>query len=299
MNRRTFLTSLIITPAAAALLAACGDDRKEATPRNTGDTTPPDTSAPTVDGIAHPTGADDVVLRLGYAGGFTMQGASFTFPPTLLVSGDGRVFQPGAQIEIYPGPLLQPVMVRTITEAGVQKLLRLADDAGLLATPPDYTADIPVADAPDTVVTINADGGSYVHQAYALGMDLDASGQTIDGLTPQRAKLKKFVDLIGDITPIVGAENLGEEAPFEATAYRFQAYVVDPAALVGQEPAPTVVPWPASTGIKLAAAAECARLDAAAAGSVFTDAMQNTYFTDEGVTYSIAVGRVLPGDPDC
>ena len=293
MNRRNFLAALVVSPAAAALLAACGDTSTGPT------TTGPGSTVPASSGIQYPTGADDVVLRLAYEGGFMMQGAAFIFPPGLLVSGDGRLFVPGVQTEIYPGPLLSPVMVRTITPAGIEKLLQLADDAGLLTTPADYAAEINVTDVGNTVVQLGAKGETFVHSAFALGLDMDAAGNQVDGLTPQRAKLKKFVDLLGDYEKIVGSENLGPESPFEPTAYRFQAYTVEPDVLAGQEPAPTIVEWPVSTGVTLVDAAQCARLDAAAAGTVFTAALQNTYFTEDGVTYSLAVGRVLPGDPAC
>ena len=298
MNRRDFLAALVISPAAAALLAACGDKSTDPVASDPA-TTDPTTTVPAASGFAYPTGADDVVFKLSYEGGFMMQGAAFIFPPGLLVSGDGRLFVPGAQIEIYPGPLLSPVMVRTITPAGIDKLLQLANDAGLLATPPDYAAEINVTDVGNTVVQIGAKGETFVHSAFALGLDIDAAGNQVDGLTPQRAKLKKFVDLLSDYEKVVGSENLGPEAPFEPTAYRFQAYTVEPDVLAGQEPAPTIVEWPASTGVKLVDAMQCARLDAAAAGTIFADAKQNTYFTDGGVTYSLAVGRVLPGDPAC
>ena len=308
MNRRDFLAALVISPAAAALLAACGDTSNSSPlttdPGTPGPGTPgPGTPGPgttvTAGGFKYATGADDVVVRLGYEGGFMVQGAAYIFPPALLVSGDGRLFVPGAQIEIYPGPLLSPVTVRTITPAGIGRLLQLADDAGLLATPPDYTAEINVTDVGNVVVQLAANGATYVHSAFALGLDVDANGLPVDGLTPQRAKLKKFVDLLGDYTKIAGDENLGPEAAFDATAYRFQAFIVEPDTLAAQDPAPTIVEWPASSGVTLADSTTCARIDAAAAGTLFTEAKQNTYFTEAGVTYSLAVGRVLPGDPAC
>ena len=41
------------------------------------------------------------------------------------------------------------------------------------------------------------------------------------------------------------------------------------------------------------------RVDAAAIGSLFLDAMQNTYFKDGDVVYRVVVRGVLPGDPAC
>lgn len=75
MNRRNFLTALIGTPALAAFLAACGDDTTQSSSDNS---------------LA---GAlDEVVLRIGYEGGFVPAGTSFLNLPTVLVTGDGRVF---------------------------------------------------------------------------------------------------------------------------------------------------------------------------------------------------------------
>ena len=69
------------------------------------------------------------------------------------------MFTQGAVPAIFPGPLLPTVLVRTITEDGVQSLLGIVENAGLLAAPPDYSGGDNVADAPNTVLTINADGG--------------------------------------------------------------------------------------------------------------------------------------------
>jgi len=155
MNRRMFVSALVIVPLVGAL-AACGDpDQVPAeadpttpptspgtTPATTPDTTP-GTAAPS--GIEHPTGADDVVLKLAYEGGFVPFGTIFVNTPTALVSGDGRVFTPAAVPAIYPGPLLPSLRVRHITEADMQSLLKVVDDAGLLAPAPDYTGGLNVA----------------------------------------------------------------------------------------------------------------------------------------------------------
>ncbi len=291
MNRRSFLSALIATPALAALAAACGDP--DQVPVGTDPTTPVTTPATTPAGtaIAHPTGVDDVVLKLSYEGGFVPAGFAFVNTPALLVSGDGRVFAPGAVPAIFPGPLLPSVMVRSITEDGIQALLGAAQRAGLLAAPPDYTGGDNIADAPNTVVTINALGGTFVHSGYALGIDSPES--------PARQKLLDVATTLTDLPAAAGAANLGAEQPFVPASYRLQARVVDPSELTGQEPAPSLVDWPAGAGIALADATTCARVDAAAVGSLFIDAKQNTYFNEGDIVYQLAVAGVLPGDPAC
>ena len=70
------------------------------------------------------------------------------------------MFTPGAQIAIYPGPMLPAIQVQTITEAGIQKILAAADEAGLLADL-DFTEDSLVADAGTATVAINATGRAW------------------------------------------------------------------------------------------------------------------------------------------
>lgn len=298
MNRRSFLSAVAVASMLAAI-AACGDPESapgESDPTPPGSepssvpVTTPDT-APAA-GIEHPTGADDVILKLSYEGGFGPASLFFVKTPSLLISGDSRVFTPAAVPAIFPGPLLPSLLVRNINEAGIQALLGMAKAAGLLAPPPEYPDPHNVADAPSVVLTIQAAGGTFVHSAYALGMGGDPE-------TGARKKLLDLVTAIGDIDKSVGAANLGNDGPFVPTVYRLQAQVVDPSQLTGQDPAPTVVEWPTAAGTSLTSAATCARVDASAVGSLFLDAKQNTYFKEGDVVYVVVVAGVLPGDPAC
>ena len=293
MDRRNFLSVLIGTPALAALIAACGDNTVQ-----TGDSTIPDTPT-TLSGISHPTGADEVLLRIGYEGGFVSPDMLFARIPTLLVTGDGQAIVQGAMPAIYPGPLLTPLFQRTVDEVGVQAILSLAREKGLLAAAPDYAVPPEgpmVADAPDTVVEIAANGTTYVHRAYALGIDGTNS-------TPARDALNAFVMAISDLAAVVGSEHIDAGSPFAPTSFRVRATPVDPAQFT--EPSPTIREWPADTGIVLAQASDCAIVDAAKVTALFTESNQLTFFTeaDAGgatVTYQLAVVQVLPGDrTDC
>jgi hypothetical protein len=286
MNRRSFLSIAVATPVLAALVG-CGDPDQEAATDPTTQGTVPGTLPDAA--IAHPTGAADVVLRLTSEGGFVPAGYAFVNTPSLLVSGDGRVFTQGAVPAIFPWPLLPAVMVRTITEDGMQALLKIVQSSGLLTEPPDYTGGDNVADAPNTVLAINANGGSFVHSAYALGIGQPES--------PARQRLLDATAALGDLEKAAGAANLGTNQPFAPTAYRLQARAVDPASATA--PPEPVVDWPTTTGVSLANAVECARVDAAVVGSLFTDAKQNTYFNEGDVIYQLSVAGVLPGDPAC
>jgi hypothetical protein len=162
----------------------------------------------------------------------------------------------------------------------------------LLQTPPDYTVvDINVADASTTQLVLDAAGGSFVHEAYALGLQDPAE-------TKDRNVLNGVAIQLRDLETLVGAQSLGNDAPFVADSYRLQAYPVTAETLAGytEDPKPTVVPWPTTVGVELAAAATCVVVPAADAGTLFTDANQLTFFSEGGVVYSIAVVAMLPGD---
>jgi len=232
-----------------------------------------------------------VILRYGYVGGFVPAGYAFTNVPNVLITGDGRLIQPGVTTQQYPGQLLPALEVRSISEAGIQKILAAADASNLLAPPPDYSAEVNVADAADTQVVLNAKGESFLHQAPALGYQDPAE-------TKVRIALHDFTIGLDDIETFVGKENLGEARPFEATIYRFQARPLTAEDLAGytDEPKPTQVPWPSDIGVTLASAAECAEVDAAAVGTLFGDANQLTFFVEDDTTYMVSAVAMLPGD---
>ena len=298
------LIAAVGAPVLAMVAAACGDPATEpatsdpltSDPAST-DATVPETVAPGA--IAYPTGADDAVIRFGLEGGFMPAGAAFVSLPNLLVSGDGRAFSPAAITLEYPGPLVMPMTVRSITDAGIQTLLAAADTAGLLAPPPSYEAPMNVADAPNTVVALQTNDGSFVHSAYALGFGIDEQGNPVEESSPERAALYEYTQLLGNLEAAVGADQLGAEEIFVPTEYRLLAMPAVEADLAGMDPAPAIVDWPESTGLDLATAAECARISAEDAGTVFADARSNTYFRQGDALYAISVAGVLPGDAPC
>lgn len=315
ISRRRLLVGLAVAPALAALLVACGSQTTDTADTVAAPTTipttvvpdataPPTTVAPTteapVEEIAHATSADSIILQLKFEGGFVPPGVNFAQLPTLLIAGDGRVYQEGVTTGEFPGVLVHPVQVRTLTAEGIQTILRLAEEAGLLAEAPDYTGAQNVADAPDTVLTINAGGGEYVHRAYALGIGGPSENEES---SPARQALLDFVNEVGDLTAVVGNDAIGEQEIFEPTEFRFQALPFDKAALDTMEPEPLVVNWSDEIPVRLADATECAVVPAATIGEFFGEMKQNTVFLEGDREtesfYQLAVVAVLPGDPGC
>ncbi len=277
-----FMSTLLAVGLAAGLVA-CGSD-------STGVADPDETSPPPAEGYTHPTGAEEVVFEYAEVGGFVPVELAFQQTPSLLVSGDGRAFTPGAQIAIFPAPLLPAVQVQTITEEGIQQLLAAADEAGLLAEV-DYEEPMQVADVTTARVTITVDGTTYVHEAYALGFE-----PTEGDVSPQRQALAGFIAQLGDLATLVGADQLGETSLFEPASYGIQAMPIDDLTAYGDgEIGPTVVEWPAEAGVTLADAVACTVVDAEAVQATFAEANQLTFFDDGGTTYQVLVKPILPG----
>ena len=97
-------------------------------------------------------------------------GVAFAQVPDLLITGDGRLFRPGMQTMVYPGPVLPSITVGSITPVGIERLLAVAQAEGLLSEPvPAYAPNDQVADAPNTAVDLQANGLQLHHEAYGLG----------------------------------------------------------------------------------------------------------------------------------
>jgi hypothetical protein len=224
MKSLALLTVLAIV---MSLLLACGEEEDLGT-GNTGSgvTPPPATATPSPqpppaspttipDQIDHPTGADQVILRIGYEGGFVPASYLLTRMPLFSLDGDGCFVTQGPMIEIYPQPALPNLLVTCLSEEGVQLILKAAQEAGLLDGDAEYHNNM-IADASTTVFIVNADGKEIRVSAYALG----GEEYTTDGLSAEeveaRKKLHAFVEKMSDLRSWL-PDNVfvSEEQPYE------------------------------------------------------------------------------------
>jgi hypothetical protein len=298
-----------VTIAALAVLAAgCG--------RQDGGGSGAGGSGATGARIAHPTGADELVLRVEYQGGFVpderpgigcAQRGNYEFTlstmPAWSLFGDGTLITQGPQIEIYPPPAL-PSLVRTqITEDGVQAILEAAQEAGLMDGDKDY-GDQCIADAATTVFTTNANGTTSVVSAYAL--DVEPAGSC--GSKEQakaRTALAEFQADLGDLMSWLPKGSVGGEKPFDPTEMR--VYVL-PYRRDAEPPQPAM-DWPLETplsafGEPLADAPEtrCGvitgdefeQLHAAA-----QSANQLTPWLNDGTEFRLILRPLLPDEHTC
>ncbi len=266
----------------ALVLASCASDSNPPAADNT--------LPPVADGDQHPVGADAVIVSYAEVGGFTTPELTFQQTPTVLISGDAKVYTPGAQIAIFPGPLLPTLQVQTITEEGVDEVLAAAEAAGLLRQV-DYEAPTNIADATTSRVVISADGETWIHEAYALTL-----GAGLGTETPERQALLDFIIQLTDLPTLVGDANLGSTGVHEPEEYAIEALrVEDLSAFAGEGIEPTVVEWPTDVPVRLADASSCTVVPASEIGDTLAAANQLTFFTDDGVTYQVLARPVLPG----
>jgi len=296
--QRRYVPAVFATAVMALVMVACGEDTVEQGSPPTATLPPPaDTSGSEQNdpsAYTHPTGADQVVLEYAEVGGFVPRSYAFQTPPVILVSGDGRVFTQGAQIAIFPGPMLPAIQVQTISELGIQRLLAAADEAGLFAEI-DYTAELNVADASTATVTIDVDGETWIHEAYALGIGAGPGQADTEG-DADRVALLDFLAQLGDLAALVGPDELGPSEIYEPDSYLIETLVVDnPLDFSNGEIEPNIVAWPTDATVRLADAVVCSVALASEVGSVLEAADQLTLFSDDGVVYQVLAKQQLPG----
>lgn len=184
--------SLLVVLLTALFAAGCGDDRTDVG----GDPTP--TTPPVA------FDADDVVWEVRTGGGFVPEEYAVSEWPGLLVLGDGRAVRPGAQIAIYPGPLLPAVEQATLSTDELRRLAELVAGSSLFGEQPDF--GFPgVTDMPTTSATTTIGSSPGTISAYALGFD-DGSDMLSEAEQEARAA---FQQLIADVDALVTAAASG------------------------------------------------------------------------------------------
>ncbi len=281
-----------VVAAAMLLLAACGG----VTGGGAGGTGPTGGGA-----IAHPTGPDDLVLRVEDVGGFVPVEYALTRVPSWSLFGDGRLIVVGPQIEIYPGPALPNLIVSRISEEGVQAILAAAREAGLMEGDARYHHPC-VTDAPTTVFTVVADGRTSRVSADAL--DLEA-GACPDVDEEARAALRAFRDRLTDLASWLPTGSIGPEEPYEAEAIRVYVTSYRGEPDLPQEP----IAWPLATPLSRfgdpASALEEARCgvvtgdDLRTLRPLFERANQLTPWESEGERFGLLLRPLLPDERGC
>ena len=199
MSKRTLLPAAALL--AAVGVAACSSG---AGPATQAPTTPPSgapteapasSPSPVITGLAHPTGADEIVFRLDYEGGFVPPEFLAARVPPFTLYGDGRIVfvQTTAAPQERDIAVGQPIRTAVLNEEQIQALLTSALDEGGLAVAREEYVNGGVMDAPTTVFTINADNDSKTVKANALGFEGNPSPDS-----QVLARLAKLAERLND-----------------------------------------------------------------------------------------------------
>jgi hypothetical protein len=161
--------------------------------------------------------------------------------PAVVITTDGRVLAPGGVREMYPGPLVPPVVERPISPKGIATLLQAAKDAGILGVGDDFTGGAILIGGAAARLQIAVDGVTYdlVGDANAA-VSCPLTGNCPDAVPGTPAAFTRFwhrvLDLAGWLEPELGPEQAHGPASY--------AVIVGPP----PEPWPNAVPavWPAT-----------------------------------------------------
>jgi hypothetical protein len=234
-------------------------------------------------------GSNDAVIRLETLGGFVRPETLFNRVPTLLVSGDRRVFSPGVSTMEYPGKLVAPIMVRSMDPDTIGRMFEIFKAHKLLRTV-TYATNPMIADAGDTSLTFTIDGTTYQHIAYALGFDNEKDAD--------RAELAAAVNEVSALAAESATSAPDGESLFTPTNYQVRSLSEDMAGSPGDGIVPNEQTWP--TGVaRLSDATDCIDVAASAVEPLLPSATSITRFVEDGKKYVLAVRPVLPGMAKC
>jgi hypothetical protein len=289
----------VAVAAVAVLASACGGLANDDT--DSGGTT----GATGAKGIEHPTGADQLILRVANEGGFVPYEYTLGSTPFWSLFGDGTLIVPGPQIEIYPGPALPNLTATPLSEDGIQAILEAARDAGLMDGDANYGNQC-IADAATTVFTTDADGQTSVVSAYALDVGEPAgtcgNGKDADA----RAKLAEFQAKLTDLRSWLPDGSLGTERPYDPTEMRVYVLPYQGDAELPQDP----IEWPLEPPLdafgepvqNAPAATRCGVVtgeDLATLLAAAKDANALTPWTSGGTDYQLIFRPLLPDEHAC
>jgi hypothetical protein len=211
----------------------------------------------------------------------------------------------------FPGPILPALQERTLTEEGIQLVLGALEETNLFVGDLDNRVmQSMVADANDTIITVNAGGRTSVVTVYAVGM-LPPDMEPPPGADPAELEVYQVLSVLNE--RLMTLETwLPEDAwtthwqPYQPEALRL--YVRDVTGepidqdLPGQE-----VEWPtdedpAAFGEELPEFGDGTRCgvvegDAGATWlAALSEANQNTVWTSGDRRYAIQVRPLLPNE---
>jgi len=267
--------------------------------------------------IEHPT-ASEPILVVDNTGGFIPVQFMATQLPVFVLLGDGRVIMQGAQTLEFPGPALPAIIERTLTEEGIQEVLRGVEDTGLFTTDVELNgAQSVVADAANTRFALNAGGREVTVSVYGLGALLPDM-EPPPGMTSGEIEAHRILGQLNDglmtldtWLPGTAWESEGWQ-PYRPDAFRLYVRDVTGEPIEGGDLPEQVRDWPTDDDPAAFGEVEAFFGDGTRCGVVdgelgglwneeLNAATQMTLWTDDGERrFSVLARPVLPHeDPAC
>lgn len=274
--------------------------------------TPPSDDGGSGGDIEHPTGSE-AIIAVTSAGGMLPVHMQATQTPLFVLTGDGRVIVPGMQTLEFPGPILPVLLERTLTEEGIQLVLAALEETNLFVGDlENRVMQSMIADASDTIFTVDAGGRTSVVTVFALSM-LPPDMEPPPGADPAELEAYQVLSRLNDRLTTLETW-LPEDAwetdtwqPYQPEALRL--YVRDVTDepidqdLPGQEVAWPTEEDPAAFGEELPAwgdGTRCSVVEGDAGATwlaALSEANQNTVWTSGDRRYAIQVRPLLPHEP--
>ncbi|MCV0403221.1 MAG: hypothetical protein K5924_05875 [Chloroflexi bacterium] len=149
------------------------------------------------DGIEHPEGSE-AILVVDTSGGFVPVEFMATRMPMFVLLGDGRVIMQGPQTLEFPGPAYPALIERTLTEDGIQAVLKAVEQTNLFTRDLELRgAQNMVADAADHLFILNAGGQDVTVSVYGLGT-LMPDVEPMPGITSGEIEAHRILGLLND-----------------------------------------------------------------------------------------------------
>ncbi len=256
-------------------------------------------------GIDHSSGAQDVLVRVAFEGGFVPLEWTYRSLPSFSLYGDGRLVSPGVQMELYPGPALPSISTRTVTEEGIQATLD--EVLRLIQGVPDEMLDmgtVGLADVPTTVITVHAGGVDRTIKAYGLSELTERPERMSEEEFRARGQLQELVTKLAGLETWLPDGSLGPETTYEGPRARLFVSEYQKADLP-QEP----IRWPLGDNLDrfgdVAAGSDMYRCgvlegaDWATVREAASRANELTPWTEAGSRFSILFRPLLPDETGC
>jgi hypothetical protein len=196
-NRTPLLATVLVAALATTACSAAGSGGGTERTPGASDAPSEAPASPATGAIAHPTGADEIVLRYDEAGGFVPVEFVAAHVPYFTLYGDGTVvYVTNEAVTWEPDqPALgQPIRTARLSEDQVQSLLEFALGEGGLAVAREQYDNPMVADAPTAVFEVNAADDSKTVSVMALGMEGEPGPDTA-----VKASLAKLADRLRNL----------------------------------------------------------------------------------------------------